>query len=72
MNTAFEITVEDIQSALFSKKEIEISDEQANDFYQNIDTDEVERSALFGNDMEEQTEFAFQSIIEQLEELELI
>jgi hypothetical protein len=72
MDIAFEITVEDIQTALFSKKQIDINDEQANDFYQNLNIDEIERSALFGNDIDEQTEFAFQSIVEQLEELDLI
>lgn len=68
MSLAFKITSDDIQT-VFSKHFGEhISDEVAEEIFDNyVHIEDVERAALRGNDMNDQTQFAHDEIKEQLQ-----
>lgn len=71
MGMAFEITEDDVEHVL-SKHIKDVSREMIENAFEEIDHDRVEKSALYGNEMEEQLEYALKDIEEQLQELEII
>jgi len=85
MNTAFEITIEDIESLLqhehymdgfhlstfYSLRGEKVFDEIFQDLNKE-DFDRIEKSALYGDDMDSQTDYAYQEIIEILAEKEIL
>lgn len=71
MGMAFEITEDDVEHGL-SKHIKDVSREMIENAFEEIDHDRVEKSALYGNEMEEQLEYALKDIEEQLQELEII
>ena len=65
MSLAWETTTDDIQNVL-SKMECSVDENKALLILGDIDTDAVEKAALYGNDMETQTEYAYEEIKKQL------
>lgn len=64
MSNAWETTSDDIANVLDRNRAFDYDAEEICDFV--IDHDAVEKAALYGNDIEEQTEFAYQEIERQL------
>lgn len=64
LQTAFEITHQDVENAF----EDPLSTSEIDWLYDNIDCDRASHSALHGTDMDEQTEYAYQDIQEQIKE----
>lgn len=71
MGMAFEITEDDVENVM-SKHLKNVSQKMVENAFEEIDHGRVERSALYGNDMDEQTSFALQDIEHQLQELKII
>jgi hypothetical protein len=68
MSQAFEITTDDVQTVFAKFFGEHISDDAAEEIFDNyIHLDDVERSALRGSDIDEQTQFAHDEIKEQLQ-----
>ena len=65
MSSAWETTVEDVQNVL-KKMGKTCTEEQADQIHSSLDHQEIERSALQGNDMETQTEYAYEEINRQI------
>lgn len=68
---AFEITVDDVHTAVtnhYSDTDqfIEVSMEWCKEVFENLDYAVVEKAALRGDEMEEQTRYAYEAIIEEL------
>lgn len=62
---AFEITVEDVVNVL--RKENRIAHlSKAEELFNSLDHASIEKEALYGDDMEEQTEYAYDAIWEQI------
>jgi hypothetical protein len=67
MNTAFEVTVDDVENVLNKHKlELELD---ADTIHGELDHDALEEAALWGDDMDEQTNYACQEIEKQLKEM---
>jgi len=65
MSRAFEITAEDVQNAL--RDYVTLTESQAEKLFDfALDCDAVEKAALYGDEMEEQTAFAYEEIREQI------
>ena len=64
MSRAFEIVPEDVQSAL--ARFMSVSDEDAEKLHGHLDFEKVEKAALYGDAMSEQTDYAYEEIREQL------
>jgi hypothetical protein len=68
MSQAFEITTDDIQTVFAKNFGEHISDEVAEEIFDNyIHFDDVERAVLRGNNIDEQTQFAHDEIKVQLQ-----
>ena len=79
MNTAFEVTVNDIElllnnkhymegirlTAYFSLKDYKVFDEIFQELNE-MDMARIEKAALYGDDIDTQTDYAYQEIIEIL------
>lgn len=65
MNTGFEITVDDVATVLDRMGLVE----DAEEYFEQIDHDRVEAAALYGNDMDEQTAYAYDEIEIQINEI---
>lgn len=65
MGYAFEITTEDVLTVM-QQLGIEGGEEKAEEFFNELDTGAVEKAALYGDDMDEQTEYAYKEIREQI------
>jgi enamine deaminase RidA (YjgF/YER057c/UK114 family) len=68
MNTAFEISVEDVGNVLDAHR----IGYDADELHGNLDHDAIEEAALWGDNMEEQTNYAYQEIEKQLKEIGLL
>lgn len=68
MGMAFGISSDDVL-AVALKRGVKMTDAQAEKWFDQLDADEVEEAALHGDDMDEQTEYAYQNIDEQLDAL---
>jgi len=66
MSNAWETTTEDVQNVL-SQMGKSASEQEVEQIHNSLDMDEVERSALEGGDMEQQTEYAYTEIRRQIE-----
>lgn len=71
MSMAFEITEDDVEGVLCQHLK-NVSSEMVEKAFDEIDHDQVEKSALHGDDMDEQLEFALKDIESQLKELGFI
>lgn len=74
MSTAFEITVEDVEN-VFEQAGKPISSAQAEKIFDEVIAPEdgrIEKAALWGNDMETQTSYAYQEIKTILIEAKLL
>lgn len=64
-STAFEVTVEDVINVL--RKENRIAHLcKAEELFNSLDFGWIEKEALYGDDLEEQTEYAYDCIWEQI------
>jgi len=64
-NLAFEITVEDVINVL--RKENRIAQlSRVEELYNELDFGAIEKEALYGDDIDEQTEYAYDAIWEQI------
>lgn len=62
---AFEITVEDVINVL--RKENRIAQlSRVEELYNELDFGAIEKEALYGDDIDEQTEYAYDAIWEQI------
>lgn len=68
MGMAFGITIDDVAAVLERNGQAKRSDKELDALLENLDVDRIERDALYGNDMEQQTDYAYDSIEEQLKE----
>ncbi len=67
MSLAFGVSEEDVATVLalsFGMRQLD--DDTIADYFDHIDGDEVEKAALYGNSMDEQTEYAYNDIARQL------
>lgn len=71
MSLAWKTTTEDIIAACRDNGE-EIPEEQAEEILDQLDTDKIEREALRGDDMLEQTKYAQIEIWEQIFDNDLL
>ncbi len=66
--SAFEIVAEDIQNAL-SEAGLDINLELAEEYLLRLDHYKIQDAALYGNDNEQQTAYAYQEIKDQARKL---
>ena len=77
MNNAYSITVEDVENVLLSNTIlVDLGSHSLIEFSElmldKLNLDDVELAALFGNDMDEQNDYAHDSITDQLVALGVI
>lgn len=78
MYTAYQITEDDIENVLFSNKNrlLYASDTSisglASEIFSILDFQLIEDAALFGDTMEEQTDYAYGEITRQLVDLKIL
>ncbi|MDU8351102.1 hypothetical protein RYA05_04230 [Pseudomonas syringae pv. actinidiae] len=72
MSTAFGISVDDIKTVASERLGVGLSDERAEDLFDDINGRAVELAALHGDEMDEQTEYAHVEIKEQLIDLGVV
>ena len=63
MNLAFQVSNEDIENAL------DCTEEEAERVSSLLDYDAIEKAALYGDDMDKQTTYAYEEIQKQYEDL---
>jgi hypothetical protein len=68
MGMAFGISVDDVAAVLAKHGAVQASEDELNNLFDSIDGDRVEKAALYGNDMDEQTTYAHAEIAVQLKE----
>jgi hypothetical protein len=68
MGLAFGISVDDVASVLASCGVSQITEDELNNLFESLDQDRVEKAALAGDDMDEQTHYAHAEIAVQLKE----
>ena len=74
INTAFEVAPDDVETALANIKQ-PVSEDAAQilfDKYIAPESDRIEKAALWGNDMDQQTDYAHEEIVLILKEAEAI
>ena len=69
MSNAWETTSEDVQNAC-ANNNYYISEDMAEKLLGKLDHDAIEKAALYGNDMDEQTNNAYDEIRRQISTLE--
>ena len=67
MSNAWETTLDDVILAL-GGLDRKVSDEEASKILDSLDADAIEQAALCGDEMEQQTEYAYQEIRRQITE----
>lgn len=72
MSTAFGISVDDIKTVASERLGVQLSDERAEDLFDDINGRAVELAAMHGDEMDEQTEYAHIEIKEQLIDLGVV
>jgi len=65
MSTAWETTTEDVMNVCKNNGE-RITEAQAEEILDRLDTDKIEKEALRGDDMDEQVDYAYIEIWEQI------
>ncbi len=77
-NTAYQTTEEDVENVLRSNSlAVAITNGKsfesiANEVFGNLDFDLIEQAALFGDDLDEQTDYANDEIARQLREMGIL
>ena len=67
MSLAWEVSSEDIVNVMTDHGvQIELDDPRLENIISSLDHNKIEQAALFGDDIDEQTEFANENIKEQL------
>ena len=78
MNQGFQISEEDIENVLFSNRENLLYSEEtdlaqlADELFSILDFQQIEDAAMYGNTLEEQTDYANDEIKRQLIELKVL
>lgn len=67
MGMAFGISSDDVL-LVAHRNGLNISDEQAQEWFDGLDHDAVEKSALYGQGMDQQTDYALDEVQRQLED----
>lgn len=62
---AFQVTEDDVYYALTTNG-VRVTEEQCGEMYELLEHDAIEKAALYGNNMDEQTGYAHQEIWRQL------
>lgn len=77
-NNAYQATEEDVENVLRSNS-LSVANTNgksfesiANEVFGNLDFDLIEQAALFGDDLDEQTDYANDEIARQLREMEIL
>jgi len=68
MGLAFEVTHEDIANVLNDKHKRHATESEIQDAYDSLDMDKVEKAALYGDELDIQTQYAYEEIRKQLSE----
>lgn len=71
MSNAWETTNDDVKIVL-DRHNVKVSEERLNEIGDMLNMDEIESAALYGDDMDEQTERAYEEIEKQLKEAKVI
>lgn len=66
MSLAWETTTEDVITACKNNGGVKISEDKADEILEVLDKDKIEKEALRGDDMSEQTDYAHIEIWEQI------
>lgn len=72
MSLAWETTPEDIRNVMAKHGKGTLTDKRSEDIRFNLNEDLIEKAALYGNDISEQTDYAYQEIERQLKEKNLL
>ena len=74
MKLGFEITQEDVHTVLIDNFEplIKSDDKKIEQIFGELDFDSIEKCALYGDDLENQTDYAFQEIRKQIMDRNLL
>ena len=78
MHTVYQVTEDDIENVLFSNQDRVLYPKDnslsglANEIFSILDFQLIEDAALYGNTMEEQTDYANDEIVRQLIELKIL
>ena len=68
MSLAFEVTIEDVETAMKTMGD-SVTDKSAEDIFDNLDYGQIEKEALRANDMDEQIKYALDEIKNQIREM---
>jgi hypothetical protein len=71
MSTAFQISEEDVAAVMTHRMEMACDLDRAEELLKLLDTQKIEKAALYGGSMERQTAYAHQEIERQLRAMEL-
>lgn len=66
MSLAWQTTIEDVETVLRAHKQ---PSQRSEEYLKQLDVFKVEEAALYGNTLEEQTNYAYQNIETQLQQL---
>lgn len=67
MSCAWEVTDEDVRNVLSQIGETDPTDQEVKSILGSLDMDMIEACALFGDSMEDQTEYAYREMRRQIE-----
>jgi len=65
MSNAWETTSEDVENAL-KQVGIIVDEDKSEELHEKLDMEAIEEAALWGDEMEEQTDYAYEEIVKQL------
>lgn len=69
MTTAFETTTDDVFNVAKNHFGIDITFDEAEKILAGLNVSSIEKAALNGDEMEQQTVYAFEAILEQMKEM---
>ena len=70
MSNAWETTIEDVQNVTLMSSAFPVNEDVAKNVLTQLDLAAIEKAALRGNDMEKQTEYAYEEIATQLAKIQ--
>ena len=65
MSNAWETTSEDVENAL-KQVGIIVDEDKSEELHEKLDMEAIEEAAFWGDEMEEQTNYAYEEIVKQL------
>ena len=65
MSNAWETTSEDVENAL-GQVGIIVDEDKSEELHEKLDMEAIEEAAFWGDEMEEQTNYAYEEIVKQL------